>query len=421
MQYAEALKVLATSAKETSLGTETISVSQALSRRASQDLVATLTIPPFDNSSVDGYCFSAIESNGATSEKPIELKIVGTLFPGDLPPESTPANSAWEIMTGAPFPKDCDCSVKVEETPAKRNEQGHVVSITLSKAVTAGENVRRAGADFAPGVTVVSKGEKIRAEHLMALAANGLMRINVYKRPRVVVVPTGAELVAAGDQLKAGQIYNSTEPYLIAALSALGCEVESKPIIRDDPQAFETLLKSLKKNPPDILITTGAVSMGKADFVRPGLEAQGAVIKFHRVEIRPGKPILFSKFAANTGDSGASAPFVGFGLPGNPVSSVIGVRFFVEPYLRALMGIEDEKPLMARLEADYQKPTALRCFLKARYEVKDMVPTTTILSGQPSFMTKPLLQASAWAIVPEGLSEVAKGELIAVYPQTSDF
>lgn len=418
MLYAEALAKLASSAGEAKVGTETIAFAQGLGRRASRDHLATLTLPPFDNSGVDGYCFSSTQTSRASSEQPLQFKIAGTLFPGDVPPESTPSGCAWEIMTGAPFPRDCDCSVKVEDTPAERNEIGQVISISLKAPVLRGENVRRAGADFSPGAAILSRGEKIRAEHLMALAANGVMNLDVFKRPRVVIVPTGSELVAVGGELKPGQIYNSTQPYLVAALSALGCDVESKAILRDDPQVFATLLSELKDSPPDIVITTGAVSMGKADFVRPGLEAAGGKVHFHRVEIRPGKPILFSKFDEA---SGARAPFVAFGLPGNPVSSVVGVRFFVEPYLRALLGLPEEKPVMARVSNDYKKPTALRCFLKASYAVSDLVPTTEILSGQPSFMTKPLLKASSWAIVPEGISEVNRGDVIALYPQVSDF
>ncbi len=418
MRYADALDTLSERAAAHSLESEHVSLSQAVGRRASRDHVSTLTIPPFHNSGVDGYCFASGLVREASSEAPVRFQIAGTLFPGAVPPETTPHGFAWEIMTGAPFPQDCDCAVKVEDTPAERNADGRVASISITAAVPTRENLRAAGDDFAPGQRIVARAEKVRAEHLLGLASNGYSEVEVFKRPRVTVVPTGAELVSVGEQLKPGQIYNSSLPYLVAALSSLGCDVETKPILRDDPQAFEHLLKDLKKSPPSILITTGAVSMGKADFVRAGLEAQGASIDFHRVDIRPGKPILFAHFD----QSATKAPsFVAFGLPGNPVSTVVGVRFFIEPYLRALFKLEPEKPLVARVANAYRKPAALRCFLKAKYEVKDLVPMATILSGQPSFMTRPLLDASAWAVVPEGVSETSPSHLIEIFPQTSDF
>jgi molybdopterin molybdotransferase len=414
MQYADALGVLREIGASNRLGDEEVSSAAAVGRRAAQDVLSTMTIPPFDNSGVDGYCFPADRTLKASAEDPLRLSIAGTLFPGDLPPDITPPGFAWEIMTGAPFPFDCDCAVKVEDTEAARNDNGQVISISLKSPIAKGEFVRKAGADFSPGTVIVSKGAKIRAEHLMALAANGIATLKVFRKPRVVLVPTGAELKNVGEELEPGQIYNSTEPYLVAALSALGCSVETMSVVRDDPQAFEGILDSLKKSPPDLLLTTGAVSMGKADFVRPSLEKAGAKVLFHRVEIRPGKPILLAKF-----DGPKS--FIAFGLPGNPVSSVIGVRFFIEPYLRALVGAEPEKPIEAVLENSYKKPEPLRCFLKASFRVKKDQASVQILSGQPSFMINPLLQASSWAVIPEGVAEAGVHTTVHVYPQTSEF
>ncbi|RYZ71402.1 MAG: molybdopterin molybdenumtransferase MoeA, partial [Proteobacteria bacterium] len=275
MLYADALALLSESAKANPLSVERVDFSECLGRRVSRDIQATLTIPPFDNSAVDGYCFSSDAVSSADQEKPIQLSIVGTLFPGDTPPSLTPLGSAWEIMTGAPFPLDCDCSVKVEDTAANKNSSGQVTSVSIKASVASGDNVRKAGADFSPGTVVISRGEKIRPEHLMALASNGIQTVEVFRKARVVIVPTGAELVPVGQRLEPGQIYNSTQPYLIAALSAMGCKVEAKPIVRDEPEQFELILKELESNPPDLLITTGAVSMGKADFVRPSLEKAG--------------------------------------------------------------------------------------------------------------------------------------------------
>jgi molybdopterin molybdotransferase len=197
------------------------------------------------------------------------------------------------------------------------------------------------------------------------------------------------------------------------SLELLGCDVEVAPIMRDEPEVFLNFLEELKKNPPDLLLTTGAVSMGAADFIRPVCEKAGAQILFHRLAIRPAKPILFAKWKKTSSQKG----FVALGLPGNPISSVVGLRFFIEPYLRVLRQRPVEAAIQIPLAQDLKKPAELRCFLKAQMKWQKGQVQAEILQGQPSFIVHSLLQASVWAMAPEGVSEMKAGDLIDVVPQ----
>ncbi len=404
MRYAEALNIL----KEIPLKIESeeISVELALGRVMSEDVVTSMTLPPFTNSAVDGF---AIAHSGSV------FRIAGTLFPGETPREKTPEGHAFEIMTGAPIPKDCFACAKVEdvivETALGPVENARFVpgalGVKLKNPLRRDENLRFAGADYAPGTRIVSCGEKLRAAQLMALVSNGITRVKVFKRPRVLLISTGKEIVEPGHELKPGEIYNSTRIYLQNALESLGCSVEIAPTMADETSAFLSFMRGALKHAPDVIVTTGAVSMGSADFIRPALEELGAQILFHRVDIRPGKPILFARL-------GETAVF---GLPGNPVSGVVGCRFFIEPFLRSVMGREREKPFTARLANDMKKPSDLRCFFKAQLEINDGEARVHLLNGQPSYMVRPLLQSSVWAVLREDQSDFAQGDVVEVYTE----
>jgi molybdopterin molybdotransferase len=404
MRYAEALNIL----REIPLKIESeeISVELALGRVMSEDVVTSMTLPPFTNSAVDGF---AIAHSGTV------FRIAGTLFPGETPRESTPPGHAFEIMTGAPIPKDCFACAKIEdvivETALGPVENARFVpgslGVKLKSPLRRDENLRFAGTDYAPGTRIVSRGDRLRASHLMALVSNGITRIKVYKRPRVLLISTGKEIVEPGHQLKPGEIYNSTRIYLQNTLESFGCSVEIAPTMADDTQVFLSFVRGVMKHPPDVIVTTGAVSMGSADFIRPALEELGAKVLFHRVDIRPGRPILFAKLE-NT---------VVFGLPGNPVSGVVGARFFIEPFLRSILGRSVEKPFTARLAGDFKKPSDLRGFFKAQLEIVNGEARIHLLNGQPSYMVRPLLQSSVWAVLREDVSEFGVGDLVEVYTE----
>ena len=410
LKFDEALKIIRARAMRHPAETESVSLNEAHARVCATTYASLLMLPPFTNSSVDGFAFRASASAFATPATPVSLRVVGTLYPGETPKFETPEGCAWEIMTGAPVPLDCDACVKVEDTVKTHEAQ----TVTLKAPLSENENLRFAGTDFQIGTEIVQAGHVLRPEHLMALAATGHSRVTVYKKTKVLLVSTGKEIVEPGESLKPGEIYNSTQTYLASALQALGCEVELGPTMADDAAVFLRFLRDTLKNPPDILMTTGAVSMGKADFVKPALREIGAQILFHKVAIRPGKPLLFAE--AQAGDKTMTI----VGLPGNPVSGVIGVRFFVDEFLRARENRAAEKPIQAKLTAGYKKPTDLRCFLKAQLEFENSDVTVRILDGQPSHMVRPLLVASAWAVIPEGAAQASAHQLVDVYFQRGE-
>lgn len=418
MQYVDTLNILRETALAHLVKTEEILVANAHGRIAASDVASELTLPPFTNSAVDGFAIPYEVSLNATPAVPVRLKIAGTLFPGEIPQEKTPAGCAWEIMTGAPVPKDCTACAKVEDTIVETEdglvENARAVprkskSVSFKSPLAKNENLRFAGTDFDHGTRVISTGETIRPSHLMALSSVGVTKIKVFKKPKVLLLSTGKELVEPGQPLKTGEIYNSTRIFLKTALEELGCEVEIGPTIADEAQDFIEFMKPVLKSPPDILVTTGAVSMGSADFIRPAIEELDGKVLFHRVDIRPGKPILFAAFK----------DFVAFGLPGNPISGVVGARFFIAPYLKMLTRQKPERAFTAKLANGFKKPSDLRCFFKAQLVVENGDARVHLMKGQPSYMVRPLLQSSVWAVLKEGVSDIAKDDLVEVYTEDS--
>ena len=414
-EYREALRLIRQTALEISQGarrTRKVSLAKALGRVAAEDIVSPEMLPALSNSAVDGFAVRSAETRGASLDQPMTFPVVGSVVAGDVPPElgRAPQFAAWEIMTGAPFPNGFDASMKIEDVVVERDSTGKAVSIEISQQCEYEDYLRPAGEDFQIGTSVIKAGAVITAEHLMALSALGFTEIEVQRKLRVALISTGKEVVDHGADLQPGQIRNSTAPYLMATLEQLGLKLMSHVNVGDDPADFFRELGHCIDSSPDLIISTGAVSMGKHDFIPSVLRDYGAEILFHQVAIRPGKPILLAKIPKGP---------VFFGLPGNPVSSVVGMRFFVEPFLRAWSGRKIERPLRARLKTSINKVEGLQCFFKAKLEMGEGDPQVAVLAGQPSFMIRPLLESSAWAILPQAGREISAGEWVDVYPLNS--
>ena len=237
----------------------------------------------------------------------------------------------------------------------------------------------------------------------MALAAAGVTTVQARRKPRIALISTGRELAAPGKPLAPGQIRDATSTYLAAECARLGFDFRFYGVVHDDESDFRAKLDHALANNHDVILTTGAVSMGDADFIPGILKDMGARIIFHKVAIKPGRPILFAEFA--------NGPFI-FGLPGNPVSTVVGMRFFVQPCLRELLGQSEESPIRCRLAQKADKPEKLRCFFKAR-RLEDA--RIEILPGQASFQIHSLLAADCWAVLPEAGAEMKAGAEVDVY------
>jgi molybdopterin molybdotransferase len=398
IRYADALALIRGAARNHRGGfliEEETPLQDALGRVTARALTSREAIPPFDNSAMDGYALAA--AKGAAV--PARLPVLGTIMAGDVPRCAVETGGAWRIMTGAPIPAGCDAVIPVEKT---RELDGGVVE--LLEPVETGDYVRGRGRDFAENTELCPAGTRLGPRHLMALAAVGISRVMVRRKPRVALISTGKELAAPGAELKPGQIRDASSTYLAAALTTLGADVDFLGIVADDPEIFRARLEAVRSRNFDLVLTTGAVSMGAADFIPSSLKALGAEILFHKTAIRPGKPGLFARF-----DNGPSF----FGLPGNPISTVVGLRFFVEPCLRELLGRSHEVSSRAKLEKSVDKPEGLRCFFKARRTQDGLIE---ILPGQASFQIHSLLAADSWAVLPEDGDHLEAGTEIDVYP-----
>ncbi|MBI2601809.1 MAG: molybdopterin molybdotransferase MoeA [Deltaproteobacteria bacterium] len=380
-----------------------LGLGDAIGKIVTDDLYARESLPSFDNSAMDGYALQSSLSSGATPEAPLEFTVMGSVAAGDVLIEKPAAgNYAVEIMTGAPLPEGhCfDAVVRVEDVLLC---EGSTHKMFIRHPVKPGANIRRKGEDFKEGQILIPSGRKLVPTDVLALASLGVSDVPV-RRLKVAVISTGKELVPHTQvTLEPGMIRNSTGPYLMAALEQVGVEAKFYGTVHDEPDRFISLMTSLLEEGPDVIITTGAVSVGKYDFILKGLNDLQARIHFHKVAIRPGKPILFAEFEHGP---------VCFGLPGNPVSTAVGFRFFVLPYLQAMLGENLNAPWKARLTHDFQKPEGLRCFMKARWHPSPEGSELTIVPGQASFMVSSLLDANAWAILPEEGKQLRKGDVV---------
>ena len=400
IKYSEAVDILRREAAHLKAATETVTLSEINGRIAAANITSPLSIPSFDNSSMDGFAVRAADfkADGTT------LRLKGSLIAGDgVGDIEVSTGTCCEIMTGAPVPKGADSIVPVELI-TRTGEMINFTSVPKRE-----EFIRRIGSDFMRGAPVVAQGDLLGVQHILPLAALGVGKIEVYAKPKIAFIPTGREIVDSLDQnLAEGQIYNSSLPYTQAFLARAGAEVLLQPTIADDPAAFQQAVKKLMQDKVTLILSSGAVSAGSHDFIRSGLEALGATILFHKVAIKPAKPVLFAVLPNGT---------LYLGLPGNPVSTAVGLRFFVCPLLAALMQQKPERPFFTRVTTPLARKPALWLFLKAKIDVSTTgVLEAQLLDGQESYKTSPFLGMNGWAVIPEDKTAVEAGEIIEVFP-----
>ena len=383
------------------LPAERVDADMAIGRVLAAPLRSPEALPPFDNSAMDGF---ALRADGRAVPAGTELDVHGGSAAGDR--ATVVASGAWEVMTGARMPDGLDSIVPVEQVETlARHADGRPARIRLAADVAIGQHLRRAGQDVERDTGFAEPGDVVDPALRMLCAAVGIGDVAVRRRPRVVMINTGRELVDdPAHALAAGEIRNSNGPFLAARLRAAGAEVVGTCTVGDDVDAFLDALAGMPA--AEVVVSTGAVSMGRFDFIPDALERLGATTLFHKVRIRPGKPII-----AATLPSGAL--FVG--LPGNPASTAVGLRFFVEPVLRAMLGMGPEREVLLPLLAPYAKRVPLRMHLKARIVIDgDARACVEVLGGQESFRIRPLLGANAWAVVPADVDALAAGARVRV-------
>jgi molybdopterin molybdotransferase len=371
------------------LAAEPVPVADAADRVTAEPARAAVDLPPFPSSAMDGYAVRAEDLPGT-------LHVVADVPAGRPASRTLGAGEAMGISTGGVVPDGADAVVPVEYVVTRGN------SIEVAEPLEPGANVRPRGGDASVGDVVVDAGVRLGAAQLGALAAAGAARISCARRPRVVVLPTGTELVPPGEPLGPGQLYESNGLMLAAALAAAGADVELLPTVTDDESAHRAALE--RGLAADVLVTSGGVSVGPHDLVRR-IEAElGVEEVFWRVAIKPGKPVSF----------GVRGATLVFGLPGNPVSSLVGCELFVKPAVRALQGLHDPLPRFerGRLERALRRNPARDDFARARSRLDPNGVVVEPLSGQESHMIVRAAAADALVHVPRGEGELDVGATV---------
>lgn len=395
ISYADALELLLSSTVP--MPAQTVALAEAKGRVLSSNVCSPQCLPPFDNAAMDGF---ALYCGGAGIDAGTELAVQGWQAAGDGASHgSDGSDGAWEIMTGARMPEGFDTVVPIEHVDILEQRDGRPQRIRVSQAVTPGQHVRLRGQDVGHGEDVLPAGTTLDINACTLLHAIGVADVQVRARPRVAVIATGKELVSdASVPLGSGQIRDSNRPYLVGRLKAAGAEVVWQGVVGDEVAAFDAAVDEALRAGAMVLISTGAVSQGRYDFIPGALRARGAEIGFHKVAIRPGKPVLFARLKEGA---------MYFGLPGNPVSAAVGQRFFVEPVLRRLLGLGAEPIWSLPLTGDVRKPPGWRFHARARVEIDGNGQLAArVIAGQESFRLMSMVQANAWVVL-DGEDSVA--------------
>ncbi|MEU6958230.1 molybdotransferase-like divisome protein Glp [Streptomyces chrestomyceticus] len=387
-----------------------------------EDVTVPAALPPFDNSSMDGYAVRVADVAGATDEFPAALTVVGDVAAGSAELPSVGPGEAARIMTGAPLPPGAEAVVPVEWTdggtgsgPAEAMRAHSAApeaaggEVRVYRPVDERQHVRARGSDVPAGELALPAGTVIGPAQTGLLAAIGRASVRVRPRPRVVVLSTGSELVQPGEELAPGQIHDSNSFQLTAAARAAGAIAYRVGAVADDAETLRATLEDQLIR-ADILVTSGGVSVGAYDVVKEtlaDLSAEEGTVEFRKLAMQPGKPQGFGLIGPDR------TPLLA--LPGNPVSSYVSFELFVRPAIRTLMGLPDVHRHTSRATCGApvgSSPQGRRQFLRGWYDAD--TATVTPVGGAGSHLIKALAQANALIVIPEETTEVAEGAEVEV-------
>lgn len=397
ISFDKALKVILDSVKAP-LGSEETTILKSLGRVLAVDIRSDYDIPAFDYSAMDGFALRYSDTKGASADSGIKLKVVGEFRAGGDTSSKVGDGQAVKIMTGAPIPEGADAVIMVENT---REEGG---AVEVYEEVEKGKNIRLAGEDIKNGEFVMGKGSLICPSHIGMLASMGISAVNIVTRPKVAILATGDEVISIEENLRPGKVRNSNEYSLYSQIIEAGGIPVNKGVAKDSRENLRKALASCLDC--DIIVTSGGVSMGEYDYVKDVMNELGMEEKFWKVAMRPGKPNLFGTIEGK--------PF--FGLPGNPVSTIIGFEVFVKPLIMKMLGRTDvdRREVEAVLEEDVKTKKGLTFFVRAVTNWQDGGYVTKTTGPQGSGMLSSMVKANSLMIIPEYEEKVKKGSKVKV-------
>ena len=384
---------------------ENIKSVNSLNRVVSSNIFCGINYPTGDNAAFDGYAINSQDTKNIKKSLSKKFKIIGLIAAGNKPfKKKIKRYDAVEIMTGGIIPKGFDTIIPIEQIIFYPNENNKKY-ILINKKIKKHNHVRFAGSDFKKKEIVVKKNTIIQPNHILAFKTLGIKNIKVKKKVNILFFSTGNE-ISNSDNIPSWKVRNSNSHYIKNLNENFLFNFKDGGILKDSHEKiFQSKISKMLNSKTDIIITSGAVSAGKFDFVPNVIKNFSLSNYFKSVAIRPGKPVLFAKF------KGKHKAI--FGLPGNPMSSAACFRFFVHPYIVNLLNLDEEAPIKAILKNAFTKKKNFVRFAKSKLSAtKNGRIEVEILKGQESFRIKSFVKSNIWALLPAGKSKFKKGEIV---------
>ena len=402
--YNQAKKILSNA--KLKIKDEMVDIKYALNRIVSENILSKVNYPAGDNAAFDGFVVRAQDTKKLSKKNLKNFKILGSLAAGDKPKFTNKKKfSAVEVMTGALIPKGFDTIIPIEQIKFDKDKKNILIDEKLDKY----SHIRFAGSDFKKKDTVIKKGTQINSNHILALKTLGVKKLKVKKIPNILFFSTGNEISEKID-VPDWKVRNSNSYYIKSLSEKFSFNFIDGGILRDgEEKIFKNKLNKVIKSNIDLVITSGAVSAGKYDFIPNVVKSLPLQTYLKSVAIRPGKPFMFAKIK--------NKQKAIFGLPGNPMSSAACFRFFVYPYLCNSLHANEEKPIKAVLKNSFIKKKDFTRFIKCKLDInKKGVQEVEVLKGQESFRIKSFVNANSWGSFPSGKSKFKKGDIIDCFP-----
>ncbi|WP_294960723.1 gephyrin-like molybdotransferase Glp [Sulfurimonas sp.] len=388
----EALEIIYKNTKKKSI--KILPIEQALGSILAQDIIAQHNLPPFDNSAMDGYAVKASDASKC-------VKVTHTIFAGDDSKEILTSEKGIKIMTGAKIPEGCDCIVPVEDTTAC--EKG----VTLPSNLSQGRHIRLCGEDIKKGKTLLNSGDKLQAHQITLLASQGISHIKVYKKPTIAIFASGSELKMHFENVQSHQLYNTNTPTLLSRASEFGCEVDFIGTAQDTLEDLHEHIKSALNS--DLIITSGGVSVGDADFTKEAFSAFNIESLFDKIEIKPGKPTTFGRINET----------LVLNLPGNPLAAALNFELFGQSIILALSGVNEKylNSIETKMKNDYKLKKGRISLVPGYFDGSSFEPCEKFAPG----MVSPLASSNSYIMINDSVESIKSGEVVKILPVRFSF